>query len=233
MNKLKALIIFLFVCVTSGAQTILLNSDSKDTKNVSEHGQNLHKFSHAYFRFGLLASKDYEGARIVYGNSLNLSLGIRKKYKISPVYSFGFEAGIQYTDYKLKQTTGKILPDTIINNISGRLDFFTLEAGIYNRFNFDPNRGNFIGSFFDIGIAGEFHFSINSISKNRMPDETILKSVVKNLPYTYNTNAKVVARFGYGHISFYGSYRLADLFKSSFNYPDLPRLVLGIELGIY
>ena len=207
--------------------------DSKSVGEINERGQNLKKFSHAYFRLGFLASKDNAGARIIYGNSVNLGLGVRKKYKISPIYSIGVDAELQYTDYKLKQINGKILPDTVINNISGRLDYSSLGLGFFNRFNVDPNRGNFIGSFIDLGMMGEFHFSIRSISKNKMPDETILKSVVKNLQYTNNTSVKIFARLGLGHFSIYGSYRLTYQFVTSSIYPELPRFILGMELGMF
>jgi hypothetical protein len=145
----------------------------------------------------------------------------------------GFEVEGQFTDYKLKQEKGKILPDTIINNISGRLDYYSIGVGFYNRFNFDPQRGNYIGNYLDVGIIGYWDFSIKEISKNKLADGTTNRSSVKNLAYVNDLNAKLYSRLGFGHGSIYGSYRLTDLFKPSWNYPDLPRLILGIEFGLY
>jgi hypothetical protein len=227
----KLILIFSIMCFSAAAQTVLLNVDSNTELPETEFGPNLKKFTHFYFRGGFLASADKPGAEIRYGSSVNLSFGLRKKYKISPVYSLGFELEYEYTDYKMKQVEGKILPDTVINNISQRLDYSTLAFGFFNRINFDPSRGNFMGTYLDIGILGEFHYSINSISKNDLPDGTQQKIVTGNLDYTNNTNAKVIARLGYSHISLYGSYRLLDLFDSG--YPDLPRVIVGIELSLY
>jgi hypothetical protein len=231
--KNKLFLFFWLMSFSAFGQTVLLNVDKgKETFNL-ENGPNLKKFSHMYLRMAFLVSADKPGAKIIYGSSVNLALGVRNKYKISSVYSIGFEADIQYTDYKMKQTEYKILPDTIINNISQRLDYSSIALGYFNRINFDPQRGNFIGTYLDVGIVGEFHYSIKSISKNEMPDGTERKVVNSKLKYTNNTNVKAIARLGYSHFNLYGSYRLTDLFKSDSGFPDLPRVVFGIELSFF
>lgn len=233
MKQIKLFFGILLLSFSTKAQTVLLNVDRNNEQKITERGPNLKKFTHIIFHAGLLASQDKPGAQIIYGGSLNLALGIRKKYKITPFYSLGFDIQNQYTDYKLKQVKGKILPDTVINNISGRLDYYSSGFGFYNRINFDPRRGNFLGAFLDLGIMGEWYYSIKSVSKNKRTDGTILKSVVRNLPYVNNLDAKIYARIGFSHFSLFGSYRLTELFKTSFNYPDLPRLILGMELAIF
>jgi hypothetical protein len=232
------------MCFSVAGQTVLLNVDQNNEIPETKFGPNLKKFTHFYLRGGFLASADEPGAEIIYGSSVNLSFGLRKKYKISPVYSLGFEIEYEYTDYKMKQETGKIFPDTVINNISQRLDYSTFALGFFNRFNFDPSRGNFMGTYLDIGILGEYHYSINTISKNDLPDGTRQKVVTGDLDYTNTMNAKIIARLGYSHIALYGSYRLADLFdfedplimiapNTPTGYPDLPRVIVGIELSLY
>lgn len=227
------IILFLFACIKTGAQTVLLNVDRSTETRPLEFGPNLKRFTHFMIRGGIIASPDKPGARIVYGGSVNLAFGIRRKIKISSVYALGFDIENDYTDYKFKQEKGKVVPDTIINNVSGRLDYSTLGFGIYNRINFDPGRGNFLGTFLDIGIMGEWHYSIKSISKNDMNNGTLAKVTVKHLKYVYNTNAKVYCRLGFSRISLYASYRLLELFKPSYNYPDLPRIVAGIDLAVF
>jgi hypothetical protein len=227
------ILFFLLSGLTTTAQTVLLNEDKSTETPETERGPNLKKFSHIYMRMAFLASEDKPGAKIKYGSSVNFAIGVRKKFKISPVYSMGFEIEYEYTDYKMKQSQDKIVPDTIINNISQRLDYSSIALGFFNRINFDPHRGNFMGTFLDLGIAGEFHYSINSISKNELPDGTNQKVVGGNLNFTNNTNAKAYARFGFSHMAIFGSYRLAELFKSSYGYPDMPRVILGIDVSFY
>ena len=223
----------MLISYSTKAQTVLLNVNTNNQEKMLEKGPNLKKFSHIFIHVGLLTSHDMPGARIIYGSSVNLAFGVRKKYKISPLYSLGFEIEQQYTDYKLKQEKGKIFPDTILNNISGRLDYNSLCGGFYNRFNFDTRRGNFLGAFLDIGILGEWHYSIKSISKNKQIDGTILKSVVRNLPYLNNLESKLFVRIGFSHCSLFCSYRITELFKTSSNFPELPRLITGLEFAVF
>jgi hypothetical protein len=229
----KILLLFLLLATISvHSQTVLLKVDRKTERVASERGQNLKRFTHFYLRAGMLASEDKPGARIIYGSSVNLALGLRNKFKIGSVYSLGYEIETEYTDYKFKQEEGKIVPDTIINQM-GRLDFYSLALGFYNRINFDPGRGNFMGTYLDLGIKGEYHFSIKSITKNGLPDGEQLKTTTRQLNYVYNTNAHVYARLGFSHFSFYASYRLLDVFKPDYNFPDVPTVVAGFELGLY
>ncbi len=231
--KNKLMLLFLLMNLSAFSQTVLLNVDSNNEQPDNEYGPNLKKFTHLYLRTAFLVSSDHPGAEIIYGSSVNLSLGIRKKYKISPSYSMGFEIEYEYTDYKMKQVDDKIFPDTIINNISQRLDYSSFALGFFNRINFDPGRGNYMGVYLDLGITGEFHYSITTISKNDLPDDTEQKVVTGNLQYANHTNAKVVARLGYSHIALICSYRLADLFTADSGFPDMPRTILGLELSLF
>lgn len=230
--KKAALLIFLFAGLSANSQTVLLNVDRKSEGRISDRGPNLKRFTHFFLRGGVFVSEDKAGARIIYGPSVNLAFGVRKKFKISNIYSLGYEIENQYTDYKFKQEKGKTVPDTVINDV-GRLDYSSIALGFYNRFNFDPGRGNFFGKFLDIGIVGEFHYSIKSIVKNDQPDGTLDKTITRHLKYVNNANAKVYARIGYSHLSLFASYRLLEIFKPSYGYPDLPRIVAGIDLAIF
>jgi hypothetical protein len=233
MRKQYLYLIMLFFSLSSSAQTVLLDIDTKEQQRKIDFGPNLKRFTHLTFHIGALASKDRQGARIIYGSSINLSLGIRKKFKISPAYSLGYDLEWQFTDYKFKQKQGKIFPDTIINNVSQRLDYAYLSLGFYNRFNLDPSRGNFLGTFLDLGINGNFNYAVKKISKNELEKNVRSKSVLSNMPFVNTFNSNFYARFGRSHISFFCSYRLIELFKQSYNYPDLPRLILGIDTALF
>src|SRR5205085_8212921 len=105
--------------------------------------------------------------------------------------------------------------------------------GFFNRFNFDPHRGNFIGTYIDIGAIGYWDYSVKEISKNKLPDGSISRTSVKDLDYTNDFSAKIYSRVGFSHFALYGSYRITDLFKTSSDFPDLPRMLFGFEFGLY
>jgi hypothetical protein len=230
--KNAVLILLIFAGISVHAQTVLLKVDRKTETKETEHGPNLKRFTHFFLRGGMLASEDKPGARIIYGTSVNLAFGVRKKFKISNIYSLGYEIENQYTDYKFKQEDGKLVPDTIKNKVD-RLDYSSLGVAFYNRINFDPSRGNFLGKFIDIGIKGEWHYSIKTVTKNDGINGTLVKTTTRHLNYVYNTNALAYTRLGFSHFSLYASYRLLDLFKSGTHYPDLPRIVVGLDLAVF
>ena len=184
MKKHYLLLLTIFCCIATSAQTVLLDIDSRQQLSRVDFGPNLKKFTHLTFHLGAVASNDRPGARIFYGSSINLSLGLRKKFKISRFYSVGYDIEWQYTEYKFKQRQGKTFPDTIINNVSQRLDFSFISLGFYNRFNLDPSRGNFLGTIIDIGINASLDYSVKKISKNEAENLLNIKNELRKRGYT-------------------------------------------------
>jgi hypothetical protein len=43
----------------------------------------------------------------------------------------------------------------------------------------------------------------------------------------------LLARIGIGRWAFTGSYRLSDIFKTPYQMPELPRLTVGVEVGLF
>ena len=56
---------------------------------------------------------------------------------------------------------------------------------------------------------------------------------ITHLKYYEPFNYGVLARFGINRYVIYANYRLSDLFKSSYNYAELPRLTLGVQIGLH
>src|SRR6185436_4619671 len=104
--------------------------------------------THFFLSAGFVTGADKPGARIKYGTSIELASGVRWKYKISNVYSLGYELRINYFEYKLKQQPGKKLPDSLLYDVE-RMDFYCVRAGFFNRINLDPQRGNYLGYYID------------------------------------------------------------------------------------
>ncbi len=231
MKQNILILLLVFFTLSSTAQTILLSVDNTNEK-VTEVGPNLKRHNQIFFRLGLVEGSDKPGARIVFGKSTDFAFGFRKKYKISSLYSFGFETELQSRNYKFKQTAEKIFPDTIINK-SQSLNYGNLGLGFYNRFNFDPHRGNFLGTFLDLGIVGSWHFGTHEFSENELSNGTTETKMISDLDYVKKLSASAYARIGFSHISIFSSYRLTELFKKSYKYPALPRLVVGIELSAF
>lgn len=232
MKHFILLFILLFTSAAFG-QTVLIDMDkTKETQFREErNGQNLAHFNQFYFRFGAVLPPDEKGAPIVYGTSVDLNFGFRKKYKVSGHYALGWELEINWTDYKLKQSKEKAFPDSTLNKRE-RLDMSSFGLGLFQRLNFDPKRGNTIGKYIEVAIHGRFAY-YELMRKNDLPDGSRVKAVISGLPYTLPFQANASVRLGIGHFALYANYRLTELFKSRYNYPSMPNLTAGIEIGLY
>lgn len=195
------------------------------------HGQNLARFTQMFFRFGFVLPPDEAGAKLHFGSSVEFSLGFRHKYKISNVYSLGFETEATYVGYRLRQESGKRLPDTTLHRRE-RLETTSLGVNFFNRINLDPGRGNTIGKYIDLCVRGQYTF-FELMRKNNLPDGSRVRSVISRLPYVNHYQAQAMVKLGIGHFAVYGAYRFTDAFRGSYNYPELPRATAGIEIGLY
>jgi hypothetical protein len=229
----QTLILFFILLGLSGySQTVLLQVDRKKDTFTSDKGPNEKHFVNFFYHIGFMLPPDKPGARIIYGSSVDIGLGIRTKRKFSSIYSHGWEMGILYSDYKLKQEENRLIPDSIVNKMS-RYDYLSAFLGFYTRFNFDPKRGNYLGHFLDLGVTGQWHFSIKYITKNNGQDGTLVKTVTRKLNYTNVLNLQPYIRLGINHISIFGTYRIFDLWKESSGFPDMPRFTAGVDLALF
>lgn len=233
-NSFRKILLFLFLLIAStrlDAQTVLLHVDRASDSIPSKFGPNLHSYAYPYFRFGFVCGDNNPGAKIKYGTSVALAFGVRVKYKLGKIYSTGWDFGFYYHAFKMVQDSGKIVPNNYQNKTE-RLDFSSLRVAWFNRINFDPYRGNILGRYLDLGLAGEWNYSVMNILKNDFPDGSKAKTAIKKQPYYTDLNAYAEAKFGINRFAFYGTYRLTDLFRPRYNFPELPPLVIGIELAL-
>lgn len=233
MKKTIQIVFLIFViCSMNGyAQTILLKVDQGKDSTFNK-GPNTEKFTHFFLKFGFALPPDQEQSRVVFENSVYTSFGLRVKYKISKLYSMGWELQSEFSDWKIKQNKSKTFPDTLTYWSVQRFDVGTFAVSYFNRFNFDPKRGNTLGTFFDIGIMGKYDYSMVQVDKR---DVSVGDATTRtdNLTYTNKLQSDLFARIGKGRVSLWTAYRITDLFKSSFGFKELPRAVAGIEVGLY
>lgn len=232
MKKLKTilLLVLLLNVISAKAQTVLLNYD-KEAEPKYDKGPNQKKFTQGFMKFGFVLPSTSHEEEIETGTSVIWGMGIRKKFKVSSVYSLGWEFQFDFTDYKLKNKTGLVSPyATSID--TRRFDISALSLGQFNRFNFDPGRGNFLGTYLDLGITGKYCLSMAEVYKYKTGYGTA-RTEIDDLDYVKTVQAETFARFGYSHISIWASYRFTDLFITTFHMDEMPRMNLGIEIGLY
>ena len=124
-----------------------------------------------------------------------------------------------------------MLPDGIIHEEES-FEYNTLAAGPYLRINFGK-RGNYIGKYVD--LAGRFHLVIKAqhYAKDEQPNGNITRIYTLKLNYTHPSYYDALVRVGNNRYAIKVSYRLTDLFTTASALPELPQLMIGIEVGAH
>ena len=239
MKKLfTTLLSIIFLSTYVAGQDVLLEEDVKADTIKKTVGPNLKHFTHLYLDLGFIAGKsETEGADINYGKSYTFSVGYRYKRKISNFYAIGFDINYYLMSYNLKQENSKILPNDSLHN-KEKLIFNNLGLELYNRFNFGK-RGNYIGTFIDIGAYGNWAYKVKHYTKDELDNADINNAKINEvtntgLVYPEELNYGVKARIGINRFVLSATYRLSDLFKEKYSYyPELPRLSVGLQIGLH
>ena len=229
-------LIILFICSNISSQTILLEKNVKDNAYSHNKGPNMKRFSHIYFGYELIAGNpDDKGAEIIYGLSSCIDIGYRFKFKIAEFYSIGFNARYNFQKYVIRQEAEKILPNSDLHD-KEKIRFSNAGLEFYNRFNIGK-RGNIIGKYLDVGLYYKWAFAINHFIKDKVTDENNKAELViinyRNLLYTKRFSYGFAARLGLNRLALSAEYRLSDLFKEEYQFPELPRFSIGLELVLY
>jgi hypothetical protein len=231
MKKILISAIILFISTSCWSQAVLMHQDVKDNV-VGKHGPNLKNFSHFYIGFGLVVgASDSAGSDVIAGKSSNFVLGYRYKLRINNFFAIGCEAAFNSYSFSLKQNAAKITPDTIVHD-KEQLNIGNLGLAGYLRFNFG-RRGNQVGKFVDVGSYGDWRISGVNFTRDKMDNGNVVKTKISRLDYFNRFNYGALARIGFNRYVIYGTYRLSDIFKSDVKYPELPRLTIGLQIGIH
>lgn len=238
--KMKKQIVLLSLWMLAGAaafsQHVLLEQDVNADTIAETTGPNLKKYTHLYVNYGLvLGATEGDNADIKTGNSSQFAIGLRYKRRLSNFYAFGFDLSYNITTFHLKQDSAKMLPNTDLHD-KEKLSFNNATLQLYNRFNFGK-RGNHIGRYIDLGGYGEWAFSVTHYTRDTDDRAKALgakatETTNKRLKYTAAFNYGLAARIGFGKVAVFGKYRLSDMFVSKYDYPELPRIVVGLEFGV-
>ena len=223
----------------SFAQTKILEVDRKIDTLPKTFGANLKNYLQMYIGYGFVVGQSEKGAAIKYGSSSDFVLGFRYKRKIGNVYSIGYDLNYHRTSFYLVQNSMKIIPDTILHD-KEKFVFNAFGLSLYNRFNFDNHRGNYMGYFLDLGAGGDWDFNIKTVSEDKI-NGNIVTTSTKKLKYVNPYNYYAFTRLGFNKYILSAAYRISDQFIDSLakvygsykNYPELPRIIIGLQIGFY
>jgi hypothetical protein len=224
----------LLLCRPTKAQRVLLDGNVAADTTRQTFGPNRRVFVHALLGYAPVVGKaSGPGADLNYGVSRAVKVGVRAKLRLSEVLAVG--ADLRYTPlrYNLKQNDQKRLPTpTLHDKESLALQQFETEGWL--RLN-AGQRGNVIGNYLDLTgwggwVAGSTHRTEDKPGVNSRRQT----STEHGLSYVRRWTYGVGARIGTGRYALETRYRLSDTFRGSYaaGFPEMPRWVVGIELGV-
>lgn len=233
-NLLSLILVFLmsFISSVGFAQKQIIHQNLKQDTLKVNRGPNSRKFTHAYIIVGGVVPD----SKIVDPTLCHeFGFGWLKKRKLSNTISLGFDFALSYRNYRIKDTSYYALPpgSTLIKE---RLYTRNLQLKPWFRINIGKH-GNTLGKYIDVGAYGEWSFARTHYYKFENPKGTpegvkgeyLLKKHDWFLPFNYG----VMLRIGSNKWSFYGMYRVSDMFKDNIFFKEMPRITVGINYAIY
>ncbi len=212
------------------AQEILLEQNVKADTIRPTHGPNLKHFKCYYLGLSFPIYTNEEKNYTIPGLSSSFDFGMRYKRKFNNLLACGLDLGLNSTAYKIKQNDSKSVPDTISND-KEKFQINTLTGSAFVRFNVG-RRGNYIGNYLDLGGYAGWNMIKRHKTTNIVNDERV-KVATTRLKYVEDISYGVLARVGINKLAVSARYRLSNIFKSSYDMPELPRLSLGFELSLF
>lgn len=227
----------LLVCLILGAirlqaQTIILDEVCDTTKLAdkapSKFGKNRRHYIGSYFGVETMFVNQSGAPTKVLGNWEG-HIGLRYKLKATEWLAFQFGVGVSGRTFALAQKSSKVLPDTL-QHFRENYRFTSLGSELSIRFRI-PKHGNTLGRYIDLGVRGYWNIGKTHQYTDKMPEGARQRVINSRLPYAEPLGLDFVGRLGFNQLAFVFRYRYSNLFKDSFNRPELPRYGVGIELG--
>ncbi|TGE24543.1 hypothetical protein E5K00_04845 [Hymenobacter aquaticus] len=235
MNRLGILLLgaALGIGPAARAQRILLQERLATDTVRSVFGPNRTYYNHFYLGYGLVAGPAAgSGAALRYGSSGELVLGLRNKLRVSQHLALGLDVRYARVVYHLAQEAQKTVPNTTQHQREYlALPQAQLEGFV--RLNYG-RRGNVIGRYVDVGGWGGWVIGTTHFYEDEPANGAKRVSVTEHgLGYLRRWSYGAGLRLGSSRYALNARYRLSDVFRASAGaaFPELPRWVLGLELG--
>ncbi|WP_045688013.1 MULTISPECIES: hypothetical protein [Hymenobacter] len=232
---LAAVLLSSLTASVAQAQRVLLRSVTRFDTVETRTGPNRAFFQHAYVGYAPVVGRSKNsGAELRSFSSAELFAGMRYKFRLSQQAAVGFDVRYVRLNYALVQNAQKVLPNATTHH-SENLVIQQAVLEPYMRLNFG-RRGNVVGRYLDLTAGAGWVFGTLHTYQDRGGSNRAKRTIVneRGLDYLERWPLTVGARLGSGRLVAVGRYRLTHTFTPSARtfYPELPRVVIGLELDI-
>lgn len=232
MKKIISLILFLHFALAGYSQTILMqDSNPMAAYEVKKNGPNLQNYGQWFIGFGAVTPVGASSDNTIFGKSLLFDFGYRYRYRVSNFFNTGFDVSYYLQGNRLNDAGMEKVFDGLVHTRENLVQN-ELRLSPFLRFNLTPKRGNYLGTYVDLGS----YIAWNFIPVFRAVDTRLNNNENRSYNRQFDPMQKrydygLTGRIGRNKLIVFAHYRLSDLLKSS-NLPDLPRLAVGIQFGL-
>jgi hypothetical protein len=236
-NRVPAVLSIALLCVAAPvaqAQQVLVQGNVAADTVKNSFGPNRHYFGHFYVGYGLLAGPAAPGATIRQGlRSAELRGGGRLKIRFTQALAATVDLGYGYLRYDLAQNGQKLLPSPVLHRRE-TLSLHRLYSEVGLRLNYG-RRGNAVGSYLDLLASGGWVAGTSHTTEDEPgPGIGSVETTERGLPYLRRWTTGVGARLGFDRYALTARYRTSAAFTKKYAaWPELPRWVIGVEIGLF
>ena len=219
---------------TARGQQVLVQANVADDTVKTTFGPNRRYFGHVYLGYGLVAGRAGTGAAVRYGGaSAELRGGGRFKTRFSQVVAVNLDLGYAYLRYELEQNGQKLVPSPALHRREG-LGLHQIYSEISLRLNVG-RRGNAVGRYVDLLAGGSWVAGTRHNTEDApAPGIGRVETTEYGLPYLRRWSGNVGTRLGIDRYALVARHRLSPAFGPAYAaWPELPRWVVGLEIGLF
>ena len=216
------------------AQQVLVQANVANDTLKTTFGPNRRWFGHGYVALGLAVGPAETGAKLRYGfSSAEARVGGRLKLRLSQSVALCGDLAYAYLRYELAQEAGKRVPAPTLH-LRENLALHQLATEVALRLNYG-RRGNVVGRYLDLLAGGSWAAGTRHTTEDvPAPGINSFATTESGLPYLRRFGGSVGGRLGFDRYALVARYRLSPAFASGYGaWPELPRWVVGIEVGVF
>lgn len=218
------------------AQRVLLRADPATDTLAGRYGPGRAFYQHLYLGYApVVGAAAGPGAPLRYPQSGELFAGVRTKWRVSGAAAVGIDARFAYLRYQLRQTSGKQVPGPQ-PHYREALSLTQLQLEPFGRLSFG-RRGNVVGHYLDLSGWGSWAPTTAHTYEDRPGTGQGGRTLVREVrpAYLHRWHWGAGARLGSGRYALLARYRLSSTFGGAApaTYPELPRWLLGLEVGVF
>lgn len=218
----------------ASAQRVLLRADPPTDTIPGRYGPNRAFYQHLYLGYtAVVGPAAGPGAELRYPQSAEMFAGLRNKWRVTGAAAVGLDARLAYLRYQLRQSSTKLVPSSRLHYRES-LGLTQLQLEPFARLSFG-RRGNVLGHYVDVSGWGGWALASSHSYEDRPGQGQGSRTLVREVrpAYLSRWNWGLGSRLGAGRYALLARYRLANTFRAPATYPELPRWLLGLEVGVF